>query len=47
MDILNVAPFIVTDKLHLNWNKPLPLIKAKIYELNQMFNLKFFSEEKD
>ena len=47
MDILNVALFIVTDRLNLNWNKPLPLIKAKIYELNQMFNLKFFNEGDD
>ena len=45
MDILNVAIFIVSDKLNLTWKKPIPMIKSKIYELNQMFNLKFYEEE--
>ena len=45
MDILNVAIFIVSDKLNLTWKKPIPMIKAKLYELNQMFNLKFYEEE--
>ena len=36
MDILNVALFIVTDKLHKTW-KINPLIKSKRYELNQLF----------
>jgi len=40
MDILNVALFIVTDKLHKKW-KINPLIKSKRYELNQMFVMKF------
>ena len=40
MDILNVALFIVTDKLHKTW-KINPLIKSKRYELNQMFVSKF------
>ena len=40
MDILNVALFIATDKLHKTW-KANPLIKAKRYELNQMFVVKF------
>ena len=40
MDILNVALFIATDKLHKTWNVN-PLIKAKRYELNQMFVAKF------
>jgi transposase-like protein len=40
MDILNVALFIVTDKLHKTW-KINPLIKSKRYELNQMFVCKF------
>ena len=40
MDILNVALFIATDKLHKTW-KVNPLIKAKRYELNQMFVSKF------
>jgi transposase-like protein len=45
MDILNVAIFIVSDKLNLTWKKPIPMIKSKLYELNQMFNLKFYEEE--
>ena len=45
MDILNVAIFIVSDKLNLTWKKPVPMIKSKLYELNQMFNLKFYEEE--
>ncbi len=40
MDILNIALFIATDKLHKIW-KVNPLIKAKRYELNQMFVSKF------
>lgn len=40
MDILNVALFIVTDKLHKAWTVN-PLIKHKRYELNQMFVAKF------
>nr|WP_269078239.1 transposase [Lebetimonas sp. JS138] len=40
MDILNVALFIVTDKLHKTW-KINPLIKSKRYELNQMFVMNF------
>ena len=40
MDILNVALFIVTDKLHNTW-KINPLMKSKRYELNQMFVSKF------
>lgn len=46
MDILNVAIFIVSDKLNLTWKKPIPMIKSKVYELNQMFNIKFYEEEK-
>jgi transposase-like protein len=45
MDILNVAIFIVSDKLNLTWKKPIPMIKSKVYELNQIFNLKFYEEE--
>jgi len=45
MDILNVAIFIVSDKLNFTWKKPIPMIKSKLYELNQMFNLKFYEEE--
>lgn len=45
MDILNVAIFIVSDKLNLTWKKPIPMIKSKVYELNQMFNMKFYEEE--
>lgn len=45
MDTLNVSIFIVSDKLNLTWKKPIPMIKSKIYELNQMFNLKFYEEE--
>jgi len=45
MDILNVAIFIVSDKLNLTWKKPIPMIKSKLYELNQIFNLKFYEEE--
>lgn len=45
MDILNVAIFIVSDKLNLTWKKPIPMIKSKVYELNQMFNIKFYEEE--
>ena len=45
MDILNVAIFIVSDKLNLTWEKPIPMIKSKVYELNQMFNIKFYEEE--
>ena len=45
MDILNVAIFIVSDKLNLTWKKPIPMIKSKLYELNQMFNIKFYEEE--
>ena len=45
MDTLNVAIFIVSDKLNLTSKKPIPMIKSKIYELNQMFNLKFYEEE--
>ncbi len=45
MDILNVAIFIVSDKLNLNWKKPVPMIKSKLYELNQIFNLKFYEEK--
>ena len=45
MDILNVAIFIVSDKLNLTWKKPIPMIKSKVYELNQMFNLKFYEED--
>jgi len=40
MDILNVALFIVTDKLHKKWKINL-LIKSKRYELNQIFVMKF------
>jgi putative transposase len=40
MDVLNVALFIATDKLHKKW-KINPLIKSKRYELNQMFVSKF------
>jgi transposase-like protein len=40
MDILNVALFIVTDKLHKTW-KINPFIKSKRYELNQIFVSKF------
>ena len=40
MDILNVALFIVTDKLHKTW-KINPLIKSKRYVLNQIFISKF------
>ena len=40
MDILNVALFIDTDKLHKKW-KINPLIKSKRYELNQIFVSKF------
>ena len=45
MDTLNVAIFIVCDKLNLTWKKPIPMIKSKLYELNQMFNIKFYEEE--
>lgn len=45
MDILNVAIFIVSDKLNLTWKKPIAMIKSKLYEINQMFNLKFYEEE--
>jgi transposase-like protein len=45
MDTLNVAIFIVCDKLNLTWKKPIPMIKSKIYELNQIFNIKFYEEE--
>ena len=45
MDILNVAIFIISDKLNLTWKKPIPMIKSKVYELNQMFNMKFYEEE--
>ncbi|MBT5750164.1 MAG: IS256 family transposase [Flavobacteriales bacterium] len=45
MDILNGAIFIVSDKLNLTWKKPIPMIKSKIYELNQMFNIKFYEED--
>jgi len=40
MDTLNIALFIATDKLHQKW-KLNPLIKSKIYELNQIFVKKF------
>lgn len=40
MDVLNVALFIATDKLHKIW-KANPLIKSKLYELNQLFFIKF------
>jgi len=40
MDVLNVALFIATDKLHKTW-KTNPLIKSKRYELNQIFVMKF------
>ena len=40
MDTLNVALFIATNKLHQKW-KINPLIKSKIYELNQIFVKKF------
>ena len=40
MDTLNVALFIATNKLHQKW-KANPLIKSKIYELNQIFVKKF------
>ena len=30
MDILDVAIFIVSDKLNLTWKKPIPMIKSKI-----------------
>jgi putative transposase len=40
MDVLNVALFIATDKLHKSW-KTNPLIKAKRYELNHIFVSKF------
>jgi len=46
MDILNVAIFIVSDKLNLTWKKPISMIKSKVYELNQMFQIKFYEEEK-
>ena len=45
IDILNVAIFIVSDKLNLTCKKPIPMIKSKVYELNQMFNIKFYEEE--
>ena len=45
MDTLNIAIFIVSDKLNLTWKKPIPMIKNKLYELNQMFNIKFYEEE--
>lgn len=45
MDILNVAIFIVSDTLNLTWKRPIPMIKSRLYELNQMFNLKFYEEE--
>ena len=38
--ILNIALFIVTDKLHKTW-KINPLMKFKRYELYQMFVSKF------
>jgi len=44
MNTLNVAIFIVSDKLNLTWKKPIPMTKSKIYELNQMFNLKFYED---
>ena len=40
MDTLNIALFIATDKLNNSW-KINPLIKSKIYELNQIFVKKF------
>jgi len=46
IDILNVALFIATDKLHKTW-KTNPIIKAKRYELNQMFAVKFKEDEFD
>ena len=45
MDTLNVAIFIVCDKLNLTCKKPIPMIKSKLYELNQMFNIKFYEEK--
>jgi len=45
MDTLNVAIFIVCDKLNLTWKKPIVMIKSKLYELNQMFNIKFYKED--
>ena len=45
MDTLNVAIFIVSDKLNLTWKKPIPMIKNKLYELNQIFNIKFYEGE--
>ena len=35
----------ISDKLNLTWEKPIPMIKSKVYELNQMFNIKFYEEE--
>lgn len=45
MDILNIAVFIVSDKLNPIWKKAIPMIKAEFYELNQMYNLKFYKEK--
>lgn len=45
MDILNVAIFIVSDKLSLTWKKGVPMIKSKVYELNQMFTMKFYDKD--
>ncbi len=40
MDVLNVALYIVVDKLHKKWTVN-PLIKSKRYELNQMLAIRF------
>lgn len=37
--------FIASDKLNITWKKTIPIVKSKIYELNQMFNIKFYEEE--
>jgi len=41
---MELSLFLFVDKMNLKWRtKSPPLIKAYLYELNQMFNMKFFS----
>lgn len=42
-EVLFFKLFLQFEKLRYSkWKKPVPLLKAKSYELNQLFNLKFF-----
>lgn len=48
VDILETNLLLQIDRLKQGkWKKPIPLLKAKAYEILQIFNAKFYAQTQD